>query len=100
MYAPALAAHNARDGTTLVNSVSYGGLGGAEGLPSSLSLGNGVNGVYTATASYNALLQPTDAKLTRVSDGAVLARLRSGGQCQCGRHDPARRHRQTSVLLR
>jgi hypothetical protein len=37
-----------------------------------LSLGNGVNGVYTATTSYNALLQPTDSKLTRVSDGAVL----------------------------
>jgi hypothetical protein len=60
--------------TTLVNSVRYdgSGYGGPAGLPSSLSLGNGVNGTYSVTASYNALLQPTDTKLTRVSDSAVL----------------------------
>jgi YD repeat-containing protein len=58
--------------TTLVNSASYTDIGGAAGLPNSLSLGNGANGVYTYTASYNALLQPTDTKLARVSDSAVL----------------------------
>jgi hypothetical protein len=41
----------------------------AAGLPMSLSLGNGL---YTATANYNALRQPTDTKLTRVSDTTVF----------------------------
>lgn len=55
--------------TTLLSAADYSGTGGAAHLMTGATLGGGL---YHYSASYDDVLHLTDARLTRVSDGATL----------------------------
>lgn len=55
--------------TTLVSGVTYGGAAGAAGAITGATLGGGT---YAYAAAYDALMHPTDLKVTRTSDAATL----------------------------